>query len=291
MKEEEKLEIAKFRFGIISEFVTGVRFAHGERERLLQEKCARKYSIPGSVRTTVSRGTISFWIAKYHAAGNQLSGLMPMVRCDRGTWKNLDLAVRMAMRDLKVENPKMTLDAILSVLRDKYIIAPDERINRATCYRFLKTLEIEPRAAAGADRRSFEAAWPNAIWQCDVLHGPQVKTENGTSRKSYLIAILDDHSRLITHAEFHLTENAEALKKCLFEAIQKRGIPQKFYVDNGACYRSEALSTTCAWIGTALIHSRPYTPQGRGKIERFFRTVRSEFLERLPAQPIPRADS
>jgi len=285
LKEEEKLEIAKFRFGIISDFVTGVRFCHGEREKLLREKCARKYTIPFSSRTTVSRGIIALWIGKYRAAGNQLSGLMPLVRIDAGTFRNLDLSVRMSIRELKMENPKWTLGTIVAKLRENYVLGPHEQINQATCYRFLQTLDLESALGANADRRSFEAAYPNAIWQCDVLHGPQVKTDLGTLRKSYLIAILDDHSRLITHAQFCLNETAEALKKCLLQAMQKRGVPQKFYVDNGACYRADGLATTCAWIGIALIHSRPYIPQGRGKIERFFRNVRESFLDRLPTAP------
>jgi len=285
LKEEEKLEIAKFRFGVISDFVTGVRFGHGEREKLLRDKCARKYTIPYSTRTTVSRGSIAFWIAKYRASGNQLSGLMPLTRADAGTYKKLDLSVRMAIAELKKDNPTWNLETIIAKLREKYVLKPDEQINRATCYRFLQTLDLSSTSGVNADRRSFEAAYPNAIWQCDVLHGPQVQIASGALRKSYLIAIIDDHSRLITHAEFCLNETAEMLKKCLLQAIQKRGIPQKFYVDNGACYRAEALSTTCAWLGVALIHSRPYIPQGRGKIERFFRNVRDSFLQRLSAAP------
>jgi putative transposase len=285
LKEEEKLEIAKFRFGVISDFVTGVRFGHGEREKLLRDKCARKYTIPFSSRTNVSRGSIALWIAKYRAAGNQLSGLMPLIRADAGTYKKLDLSVRMAIADLKKDHPKWTLKTIVAKLREKYVLKPDEQINTATCYRFLQTLDLSATSGVNADRRSFEAAYPNAIWQCDVLHGPQVITDSGALRKSYLIAILDDHSRLITHAQFCLNETAEMLKKCLLQAIQKRGIPQKFYVDNGACYRAEALSTTCAWLGVALIHSRPYIPQGRGKIERFFRNVRDSFLQRLSTAP------
>lgn len=168
MREEEKLEIAKFRFGIISDFVTGVRFMRGERERLLQEKCARKYVIPFSTRTSISKGTIALWVAKYRAAGGQLSGLMPVVRSDSGTYRNLDLSIRMALRDLKMENPTWTLEALLENLRGRYILGPDDRINKATCYRFLKTLDLSAAHGSNADRRSFEAAYPNAIWQCDV---------------------------------------------------------------------------------------------------------------------------
>ena len=139
MKEEEKLEIAKFRFGVISDFVTGVRFGHGEREKLLRDKCALKYTIPYSTRTTVSRGSIAFWIAKYRASGNQLSGFMPLTRADAGTYKKLDLSVRMAIAELKKDNPTWNLETIIAKLREKYVLKPDEQINRATCYRFLQT--------------------------------------------------------------------------------------------------------------------------------------------------------
>jgi hypothetical protein len=99
-----------------------------------------------------------------------------------------------------------------------------------------------------------------------------------SKRKAYLCAIMDDHSRLIVHAEFYLSETFASLKDALRRAIERRGIPQRFYVDNGACYRSTNLEQILAGLGVQLIHSRPYTPQGRGKIERWFRTVRDNFL-------------
>lgn len=275
-----KLEIAKFRFGVIADFVTGVRLGRGERERIMREKCSRIYSIPGSGRSRVSRGTIELWICRYRASGQQLSGLMPTARSDKGVYKSLDLNVRMALRDLKIEDPKATLPILITRLRNKHLIAPHEELNPTTCYRFLNAVaETEPTGEQNADRRRFEAEYPNAIWQCDVMHGPLVRVEDGSLKKAYLFGIMDDHSRLLVHAQFYLNETVDSLRDCLKQAIQKRGVPQKFYVDNGACYRSEALENTCAWIGTALVHSRPYIPQGRGKIERFFRTVRESFLK------------
>jgi putative transposase len=184
-----------------------------------------------------------------------------------------------ALRDLKIEDPDATLPVLIARLRNKHLIAPDEELNPTTCYRFLNSVDTEPTGEQNADRRRFEAEYPNAIWQCDVLHGPLVRVEDGSLKKAYLFGIMDDHSRLVVHAQFYLNETVDSLRDCLKQAIQKRGVPQKFYVDNGACYRSEALENTCAWIGTALVHSRPYIPQGRGKIERFFRTVRESFLK------------
>jgi putative transposase len=277
MTDEEKMRIAKFRFGIISEFVIGVRLARGEREALLREKSSRQYQIPDSHRTRVSKGAILLWIQKYRCAGNNLSGLMPCKRVDAGKYPSLKVGVRMAMREMREENPNVTLNQIIATLKSKSLLEPEEKINRTACYNFLNTIQT-PTKGENADRRAFEAQYPNGIWQCDVLHGPHLYDEKGIQRKSYLIAILDDHSRLIAHGEFYFDEKAESLKKCLYQAVQKRGLPQKFYVDNGSCYRAEAISDSCAWMGIDLLHSRPYTPQGRGKIERFFRTVRNEFL-------------
>lgn len=123
-----------------------------------------------------------------------------------------------------------------------------------------------------------KASFPNQIWQCDVMHGPSVKRESGPQKKSYLWAIMDDHSRLIIHAQFYLNETLESLKDCLMQGMSKRGPPGKFYVDNGSCYRARNLEQILASLGTALVHSRPYIPQGRGKIERWFRYVRQDFL-------------
>jgi putative transposase len=281
LENELDLEIAKFRFGIIAEFVTGVRFARGERESLLKEKVGRIYTIPGSNRTSISEGSISTWIRLYRASGNDLKGLMPAVRKDKGQFRSLTVDIRMALKDLKHEMPEATLPTLIKKLREKHILSPDQDLDSATCYRFLSTINIENSVEANADRRSFEALYPNALWQCDVMHGPMVSVAAKVSKKAYLIAILDDHSRLITYSAFYLNENKECLRHCLKNAIQRRGVPQKYYVDNGSCYRSQALENTCAWLSIQLVHSRPYTPQGRGKIERFFRTVRESFLQEV----------
>jgi len=127
------------------------------------------------------------------------------------------------------------------------------------------------------DRRKFEAELPNDLWQSDVMHGPKVDVD-GKMRKSYLIAIIDDHSRLIAHGQFYLSEALPSYLDAFENALAKRGLPRKLYVDNGAAFRSRHLEYTCASLAIALIHSKPYQPQGRGKIERFFRSVRGQFL-------------
>ena len=103
--------------------------------------------------------------------------------------------------------------------------------------------------------------------------------ESGSKmRKSYLIAFIDDHSRLVPYGCFYLSERLDSYLDALKWALLKRGLPRKLYVDNGPAFRSRHLEYVAASLGIALIHSKPYTPQGRGKIERFFKTVRSDFL-------------
>jgi hypothetical protein len=97
-------------------------------------------------------------------------------------------------------------------------------------------------------------------------------------RKTYLFAFLDDHSRLVPQAQFYLSERLDSYLDALKQALLRRGLPRKLYLDNGPAFRSKHLEDITASLGIALIHSSPYKPQGRGKIERFFRTVRSQFL-------------
>ena len=100
-------------------------------------------------------------------------------------------------------------------------------------------------------------------------------------RKTYLFALIDDHSRLIPHAQFYLRENIACYRDCLIQALEKRGLPRKLYVDNGSAFRTHQLRYACARLGIALLHSEPGVPEGRGKIERLFRTVRSQLMPTL----------
>lgn len=279
LPEDLAMAVATFRFGVIADFVTGARLGYGERERLLREKCARSYDIPGSTKTTVSRATIMQWVKLYRASGRQLEALRPKRRSDRGSYRRLDQTLRTAIRELKAENPDYTLPVMLNKLRHRHVIAPGDKLNTATLYRYIRQEKLSEGEAQPVDRRRFEAAYPNEIWQCDIMHGPLAReTAESAKRKAYLCAIMDDHSRLVVHAEFYLSETFQSLKDALRRAIERRGIPQRFYVDNGACYRSTNLEQILAGLGIQLTHSRPYTPQGRGKIERWFRTLRDDFL-------------
>lgn len=286
LTDDMSTRIATFRFGIIGDFVTGSKLEHGEKMKLVREKSLRQWDIPGSSKSSISSSTILSWIKRYENAGRRLDGLKPKTRSDRGKYRKLDATLQMAIRELKQKNPKYTVPVIINKLKHAKILGPEDRVNSASIYRFIRKEDLSKPTTEAIDRRRFEAAHPNEIWQCDIMHGPKVRVDGVLKKKSYLCAIMDDHSRLIVHAEFYGNETFDTLKSCLKDAVSRRGIPQRFYVDNGACYRAVHLSQILASLGSVLTHSRPYTPQGRGKIERWFRYVRQDFIPTYVNEPL-----
>ena len=139
----------------------------------------------------------------------------------------------------------------------------------------------QPPAAFGR----FEAEHPNDRWTGDALHGPVVG-----GKKTYLFAFLDDHSRLITGYRWGHSEDTLRLEAALRAGLASRGIPRVVYLDNGSAMVSGQLMRALAVLGIRLVHSHPGRPQGRGKIERFFRTVREQFLVELTAEALAGVD-
>jgi len=278
MTEEEKKQVAAFRFGVICDLVTVDQLDVGEQERLIRDKCARKWQIPFSSRTRISRSTILRWMRLYKDGGGRLELLYPSDRSDRGKSRSLDEETCLGLIRLRQELPKTTVKNLIEQMHQRKLVTAGTSLYKTTVYRFLHQHKMMyPQAPKPVDRRKFEAELPNDLWQSDVMHGPKVIVGE-KQRKSYLIAILDDHSRLIAHGEFYLSEKLNNYLDALEKALFKRGLPRKLYVDNGPAFRSRHLEHVTASLSIALVHSKPYKPQGRGKIERFFRTVRSDFL-------------
>jgi len=283
MDEEAKKRIAEFRFGVIHDLIGDRKLKRGKRKELLKDKTACEWDIPGSGRSRLSISTILSWLRKYERGGRRLESLYPEERSDRGRPRVINEETVLALCGLRKQFRGASLQVVLREARSKKIIGGDFRAANATIYRIFKQRGLMRRDEMQEDRRKFEAELPNDIWQSDCMHGPMVSIE-GKKRKAYLFAFIDDMSRLICHAEFFLNERVDSYTGALRKALKKRGLPRKLYVDNGAAFRSHLLSHATASLGVALIHSKPYQPQGRGKIERFFRTVRSQFLSTCPEE-------
>lgn len=290
MNDKQREEVALFRFGVISELISS-RLDPGELTGLIRQKSAQRWDIPHSNRTRVSAGTIRRWLRLYERSGRELASLYPAVRSDRGRSRKVDEETVLALVRLRKEKPNLPVNRLVEELTKKKLIDPGVRLCLSTAYRILQREGLSGRqAAAKTDRRRYEAELPNDIWQSDVMHGPAVDVA-GRKRKAYLIAFLDDHSRLIPYGGFYLSERLASWLDAFRRALLTRGVPRKLYVDNGAAFRSRHLERVCASLGIALVHSPPYTPQGRGKVERFFRTVRSRFMPSFPGGTLDELNS
>ena len=278
MDEDKKSRISTFRFGVIHEPVGHVQLECGEQERLIREKCERKWVIPFSDKTRITRSAILRWVKLYRDSGGKLEALANQDRSDNGMSRVIDDDTATAIIRLRRELPKATVIRLIDEMNRRELVTPGVTLAPTTVYRLLNRNGLmKPTQAMPEDRRKFEAELPNDIWQSDCMHGPKVKHE-GRNTKTYLIAFIDDHSRLVPHAEFYLSESLTEHLKAMEKAVLTRGLPRKIYTDNGSAFRSHHLEHVTACLGVALIHARPYKPQGKGKIERFFRTVRTEFL-------------
>jgi transposase InsO family protein len=287
MDEELKKRVAVFRFGVIADFVGGRVLGRGETEQLIRDKCAQRWKIPGSVRSRISESAIKEWIARYKLSGGKLESLYPLERSDRGKSRAIGRETAQGLIALRKEMPAVSLPVLLDEARGRKIILPGTRLSYSALYRFLQSEGLlQKPSAAPEDRRRFEAEHPNDIWQADVMHGPYVDFE-GKQRKTYLVACIDDMSRLVPQAEFYLYERLDSFLDTLRKALRMRGLPRKLYLDNGSAFRSHHLEHVCASLSIVLLHARPYQPEGKGKIERWFRTVREQFLSTHKVTTLP----
>ena len=280
MDEDAKKTIAVFRFGVIADLVGGRKLLRGEKEALLREKADLAWEIPFSLRSHISRSTILSWMRSYEKGGRRLESLYPEERKDKGRYRVMDEEAIAALIHLRRERMELTLPVLLKEARAKGILPPHYMVSYATIYRIFRQHGVSEHHVF-PDRRRFEAELPNDIWQSDALHGPKALHE-GKMKKTYCFAFIDDMSRLIPHAAFYLSERIDCYIDALRKALLKRGLPRKLYVDNGPAFSTQLLRHATASLGIALIHSKPYQPEGRGKIERWFKTLRMQFLSTIP---------
>jgi len=272
--------VALFRYGLIAELIH-LEPGAGLYQRI-RDKADAEHTIPGSTRTRVAAETIRDWLKRYRAGG--FDALMPKLRADRNRPRAIPDAVAEALLAIKEQHPALSVPGVIAKARDRGQAPHDLALARATVHRLLSRaglLRKALNAPSGNDRRRFAFERPGQLWMSDVMHGPSVAVAGKGRRKAYLIAFLDDATRLIPYAAFAMSENTAAFLPVFKQALLRRGIPERLYVDNGANFRSHHLALVCAKLGVALIHARPYQPQGKGKMERWFRTCRAQLLAHL----------
>jgi len=281
MDEMKKEKIALLRFKVIASLIGLTKEDWGKKEKLLQEITQKDWEIPYTVRSYIGRSTVLEWLKNYEDSGGKLESLYPKQRSDKGVPRSMDIDTEQTLINLRKELKEATLPTILKIARERKLLPVDFNTSRQSVYRMYKRYGLDKEEGPKKDRRRFEAELPNDMWQSDCMHGPKVEVD-GKLRKSFLFGFIDDHSRLIPHAQFYLRENLESFLDCLMKALDKRGLPRKLFVDNAPSFRSHHLAHVTASLGIALIHSKPFDPAARGKIERFWKTLRMSFLPCLP---------
>jgi len=281
METDHQEQVALHRWAVIAE-ATSDRLSPAERGALVRQIASRAHAGPDGSDHRYSRATIDRWIRAWRFGG--LDALKPTQRADTGAVRaHPELFGEAAA--LRLEIPSRSAAQIASILYYRHGIKVAERTIRAQLRRrglHREALEAEPTVFG-----RYEADRPNERWITDVLVGPCVPFPKiDASVRAKLFLIVDDHSRLLVDGRFFAHENARACQELLRRAITRRGVPDVLYADNGAPFSNAWLSRTCAVLGVRLVHSKPYSPEGRGKQERLNRYIREAFLSEATHQGI-----
>ena len=286
LSDEVRNAIALKRFSLISPILNG---QVNNRWEYYVQISSTPIEMPYYGIRKYAPKTIESWYCDYMRGG--LDALKPGYRGDKGSYRKIDSELAEKILEVKKAYPK----APNTVIYDKLIengIVKDGQISLTTLYRFLNSSSCKniQETEEKKEIKRFAHQYINELWYGDVMYGPYIQ-EGRKKKPTYLMAYIDDASRLIAHGEFYYTQNFEALRHSFKEAVLKRGIPALLYTDNGKIYRSQQFEFMCASIGCSLIHSKPFVPTSRGKIERFFLTVRERFLSQLDMNEIKSLDA
>ena len=284
MTNEEREAVALFRYGLIAPILN----RHCDRKEYLQEICAQKHNVPYYGLREFSPNTLERWLSEYRKRG--FDELKPKARKDKGHTRVLSDEEQEVVLDLRRKNMHLSMTVFYELCVKRNIFEPQNVSYQSIC-RLIgnnKLLHMSKEEAA-VQRKRFAYDTVNMLWQGDMSVGPYL-TIGRRKCKTYLFAFLDDCSRLVPYAQFFFSENFEPMKTVLKEALLRRGQPRMLYVDNGKVYCAKTLHLACAKLGISLIHTKPYDPEAKGKIERFFGTVRRRFYPTLVNEPVDSLD-
>lgn len=278
MKDKE--EIALFRYAIIRPLVEkGI--TKEERTRRIGQACVKTHVAPDGSYVKISKTTLRRWIKSYSSGG--FDALFPAERSDKNQVRVVPKEIIELAIALKKEAPKRSSKMIADIIAKTKAVKLSER----TVRRHLSAHSATLKELMGKTRvyGRFEREKPNELWIGDAMSGPKVLVD-GKPKKAHLFAFIDDFSRVVVHGEFFVDETLPRLERTLRVAIEKRGVPEAIYVDRGAVFISKQFDGICARLGIRRILASPGEPAGRGKIERFFRTVRGQFLPEVKVSEI-----
>ncbi len=269
---ESRREVGLFRYALVRD-AADPGLSKRERGRLVRALADREHVGPDGRLVRVARGTLDQWIRAYRHGGFEALVPQPRVVPLRTPAGMLELAFQ-----LKRERPERTAAQVREIMLTT-ASAEDHVPGLRTLQTHLAREGLNVRAdgrSAGKVYGRFEAGARNELWTGDGLHGP--KLAGAAARRAVLLAFIDDHSRLLVGWRWGAGEDVFRLEAALRSGLMSRGVPDAILVDRGSAFVSSQLLRACAVLGVRLIHASPRAATTKGKIERFFRTVRDQFL-------------
>ena len=276
MDADMQRQMALLRFGVIAPLCNDTYDAPS-KEAFCRQLAQKVYTLPNGKTRRFAAETIKNWAILYKKHGFDV--LVPKSRNDIGKPRILTEPVIARIYELKEKYPHITGTLIhQKLIEDGFI--KQSKVSKSTILRFIKANHLSRAELEPVDRKAFEMEHANDCWQADSSVGPII-TVNGRKSATWLISFIDDASRLITHAELYFNDNGLNVQLTLKKAIYKFGVPKRLYLDNGSPYANKQLQLICASLGIILIHTTPYSPEKKGKIERSFRTLKDTWMNGL----------
>ena len=278
MDQEKQQQIALMRYSAISPIISGLWDDYDSLTAFFNDASAKGVISPdGSIKHFAPQ-TIERWYRYYKNGG--FDALIPSGRVDQGRPRKLDADIQEQIRYLKTNYPRMSAASIFRQLQDNGSIKSGS-VSESTVNRFVNQLALEMKTTTNRDMRRYERPHINEVWCGDSSVGPYLKTEDGKKHKVYIIALIDDASRFIVGIDVFFNDNFVNLMSVMKSAVAKYGRPQMFNFDNGSSYKNKQMELLAARIGSVLHYDQPYTPTQKAKIERWFRTMKDQWMSAL----------
>ena len=285
-RPQNPFQMAQFKFGMIAPVILGT-YSDKNPTAYYRRVTELPLERPDGTLYHYKPSALHNWERIYRTGG--MDALIVRVRNDKGVSRTLSGDAISRIYAILEQFPKLPATQVRNKLLDEGLITSKE--SERCIQRFVKAWNIRTATAmVRKDRKAFEEAYFGAMWQADSSYFPYIPDENGTARRTYLLAICDDHSRMIVAAEIFFNDNAANFQKLLKGAVATYGLIHKLYVDHGGPYDNGQIALICGNIGTVLLHAPVRDSSAKGKIERVFKTIKETWLYGIDTSKIKSID-
>lgn len=272
--DKAAIDMAYFRFSLIAPVIQAT-FTDPTKTAYYRRVTENSFTLPNGKVMVYNPKTLEKWEEYYRKKG--MDGLMPRERSDSGLPRVLGETAINEIYRLKEMFPRINATLIYTKLIEDGFIN-QHQVSLSSIQRFIKHNNLKSAVNPNQkDRKAFEEEYPCGMYQADTSYTCYIN-ENGKVRRTYLIQIIDDHSRMIVGSRFFYNDNAYNFQLVLKDAISRYGICKKLYLDNGSTYSNEQLTLICGFLGVVKLHTPIQDGASKAKIERSFKTLKESWL-------------